>query len=199
MGPSRRLTLNYRTTAELLCWALGILEGGEFADVDGEPGTREYRSARRGPEPLVVERTAGSKLDGVARAIRTWFEAGTSLKSILVLVRSQYERNRVVAGLQERGVRARAVDREKPTVGQRLAMTRHRATGTEFLKVVMTGVGGATTSLDGRDPAEREDVEWRERLLLYVAATPGAGRTRDAEARPKMTATDSCSGPIRVL
>lgn len=175
VGRSRRLTLNYRTTAENLGWALGILEGGEFVDIDGEPETRGYRSARRGPKPQVLECTAGSELDAAAGAVRRWLDAGATPESIAVLVRSQYERDRLVSGLQERGVQARAVDREKPPVGQPLVMTRHRSKGTEFSKVVLTGVGGRVPGLDGLDPAERADAELRERSVLYVAAT----RARD--------------------
>lgn len=35
-GPARRLTLNYRTTAQNLDWAMHILAGGDFTDLEGE-------------------------------------------------------------------------------------------------------------------------------------------------------------------
>ena len=90
-------------------------------------------------------------------------------------MRTQYERDRVVAGLHERGVQSRAVDREKPAAGQPLVMTRHRAKGTEFSRVILTGVGVRAPQPEQLDPSEQADAELRDRSLLYVAAT----RARD--------------------
>lgn len=174
-GRSRRLTLNYRTTAENLGWALGVLAGGEYVDLDGEPDATGYRSARRGPKPRVIECTASGELDAAAASIGTWLDDDAAPESIAVLVRTQYERDRVVAGLHERGVQARAVDREKPAAGQPLVMTRHRAKGTEFSRVILTGVGLRAPQREQLDPSEQADAELRDRSLLYVAAT----RARD--------------------
>ena len=35
-GRSRRLTLNYRTTAQILRWSTHVLEGGFYVDLDGD-------------------------------------------------------------------------------------------------------------------------------------------------------------------
>ncbi|MCG7320842.1 UvrD-helicase domain-containing protein [Arsenicicoccus bolidensis] len=53
-GRSRRLTLNYRTTAENLRWAMGILSGGTFTDMEGDQEEHGYRSARTGPVPELI-------------------------------------------------------------------------------------------------------------------------------------------------
>lgn len=106
--------------------------------------------------------------------------AGTEApETIAVLVREQRQRDRVVAGLAERGVTIRAVDREHIKPGQPVAMTMHRAKGTEFSKVLLFGVSQAAIPRPLRaeqyDEDARADALLRKRSLLYVAAT----RTRD--------------------
>ena len=51
VGRSRRLTLNYRTTAQNLRYALGILEGGSYVDLEENAETTGYRSARTPSAP----------------------------------------------------------------------------------------------------------------------------------------------------
>ena len=52
VGRSRRLTLNYRTTAQNLAYAITVLEGGKYVDLEEEAETSsDYRSARSGPYP----------------------------------------------------------------------------------------------------------------------------------------------------
>src|SRR5690606_22583016 len=51
-GRSARLTINYRTTAEILAWSLGMLEGEPVDDMDGGLDTvAGYRSEVHGPPP----------------------------------------------------------------------------------------------------------------------------------------------------
>jgi superfamily I DNA/RNA helicase len=53
-GRSRRLTLNYRTTAQNLRFAIGLLEGVDVTDLEGEEeSTSTYRSAMSGPQPAL--------------------------------------------------------------------------------------------------------------------------------------------------
>lgn len=184
-GRSRKLTLNYRTTAENLRWATAILAGVEYDDLDGEEdGTDWYRSARHGVEP-VVRRCSGfiEELDVTAEVLRRWTdEAGQSgrAEAFAVLVRDRNQRDRVVAGLNERGVQAKAVDRGPASGKEPVVMTMHRAKGTEFTKVILfdadlTGEdSSATRSYDFSDQ-DKADARKRERSLLYVAAS----RARD--------------------
>lgn len=56
VGWSKRLTLNYRTTDQNLRYALGILSGEQFVDLNEEAVSSDgYRSARSGPKPFVVQ------------------------------------------------------------------------------------------------------------------------------------------------
>lgn len=181
VGRARRLTLNYRTTAQNLRYAMGLLSGATYVDLDDEPEATGYRSARTGPKPDIRKVTGtGGELQTIADVLQGWLaEDGVAPETIAVLVHDRFARERVVSGLAERGVTVRGVDREKPGPGRPLVMTMHRAKGLEFAKVVLAGVGTKSPAEKGRlaalDDAEREDAELRARSLTYVAAT----RARD--------------------
>ena len=181
VGRSQRLTLNYRTTAQNLGYAINVLEGGAYVDLEaGQESTAGYRSARSGPVPQLIPcATLTEELDRAADLIRTWVAETDAPETIAVLVREQRQRDRLVSGLAERGVTVRAVDREHIKPGQPVAMTMHRAKGTEFSKVLLFGVDQGAIPRPLRDEQYAEDA-WadallRERSLLYVAAT----RARD--------------------
>lgn len=183
VGRSRRLTLNYRTTAQNLHFAVSVLSGAEYRDLEqGEESTNDYRSARNGPVPeLIPCSDLGAELEEVATKIKAWLvEDGVEPESIAVLTRSQDERDRFVRGLGERGVTARAVDKNAPTPGQPLVMTMHRAKGMEFSRVVLAGADEkhvpSPATLRNVPDEERAEALLRERSLLYVASS----RARDA-------------------
>ena len=129
-GRSRRLTLNYRTTAENLQFALQILEGdnplasagervassdcGKFDDMDGSAvSSSGYRSARSGPEPIleVCESLTG-ELDKAAEWITNWIGDGVEPSSIGLLCYSIKSAETLTRGLTEREVKARYIDQE---------------------------------------------------------------------------------------
>ena len=182
VGRSQRLTLNYRTTAQNLGFAISVLKGAAYIDLEsGQESTAGYRSARSGPVPVLIPcATLTEELDRAADLIRRWVaEADDAPETIAVLVREQRQRDRLVSGLAERGVTVRAVDREHVKPGQPVAMTMHRAKGTEFSKVLLFGIDQGAIPRPLRDEQYAEDA-WadallRERSLLYVAAT----RARD--------------------
>lgn len=182
-GRSRRLTLNYRTTAQNLHWAVAVLSGGEYADLESEPeSTAGYRSARSGPKPVLRGlATLGEELDAAASTVGSWvkLQGGEQLETIAVLVRDSRQRELVVTGLGERGVAVRAVDRDGLRPGAPVVMTMHRAKGTEFARVLLFGVSEGSMPIPLRDydfsDEEKADALLRERSLLYVAAS----RARD--------------------
>lgn len=181
VGRSRRLTLNYRTTAEILAHAIGLLEGIEYRDLEDDiDGTDGYRSARRGPRPVVhVGDTLTTKLDFTAETLRQWLvdvqDGDEAPETIAVLVRDRYQRDRVVTGLAERDVSVRGVDREAVKPGEPVVMTMHRAKGTEFTRVLLFDSEWTTTG-SSISPNGGQDQELASmRSLVYVAAT----RARD--------------------
>lgn len=179
VGRSQRLTLNYRTTAQNLHYAISILDGGEYVDLEDERDETGYRSARTGPAPTVesVDSLAG-ELQAVVRHVGAWLDDGVALDTVAVLVQDRFHRDRVATALTEHGLDARAVDRDRPPAGRVPVLTMHRAKGTEFSKVVLV-IGKPSPAelarLASLDSSERSDAELRARSLRYVAAT----RARD--------------------
>src|SRR5664279_1074293 len=175
VGRSRRLTLNYRTTAQNLRYALGILEGGSYVDLEENAGTTGYRSARTGPTPhLETVDSLTAELDTVCDVVRAWIQGGTPPDAIAVLVHDRYQRQRVTGALTQAGLPAREIDRGRPVLDRVSVLTMHRAKGTEFSKVVLADVGWTSDAEQHRlaalDPAERHDADLRARSLVYVAA-----------------------------
>lgn len=181
VGRSRRLTLNYRTTAENLAFAVGVLSGASFTDVENtEAVSAGYRSARRGPEPILIgTETVSEELQAAADLVAGWLSDGLEPETVAVLTRDQRQRHFVMEGLRERGVQAREVDAGEASVGLPLVMTMHRAKGTEFSNVLLFGLGArampSPVATKGLTDSDLEDALLRERSLLYVAAT----RARD--------------------
>ncbi|MFD0449596.1 UvrD-helicase domain-containing protein [Rhodococcus aetherivorans] len=114
VGRARRLTLNYRTTEQNLRYALGILSGAEYSDLDDEPeSTEAYRSARRGPKPRpIAARSLTDEYDIVARTVREWLDAKVAPESIGLLVPTRKEGEALPRALGDRGVTVAFVDRD---------------------------------------------------------------------------------------
>jgi superfamily I DNA/RNA helicase len=183
VGRSRRLTLNYRTTAQNLHFAVGVLSGAEYADLEqGEEDTSDYRSARTGPDPEFVPcDNQTDELEKVSDTIKAWLTGGDiQPENIAVLTRSQDDRDRFVRGLGERGVSARALDKAVAGPGHPLVLTMHRAKGMEFSRVILAGVDDkhvpSPAVLRNMPDEERDEALLRERSMLYVASS----RARDA-------------------
>lgn len=184
-GRSRRLTLNYRTTAQNLSYAMQLLEGGVFSDLEEAPEqVTGYRSARTGPEPRTLAcATVTDELNQAAALIKSWVaeadQTGTPRSTIAILVRDRFRRDLVASGLAERGVTVRGVDRDAASRTEPAVLTMHRAKGTEFYKVLLFEVSASAVpkGLSSFDYSEEEkaDALLRERSLLYVAST----RARD--------------------
>lgn len=181
VGRSRRLSLNYRTTEQVLRFASGVLAGTQHADLDGEvtDGTG-YRSARSGPSPKRVPAASlAEELDAAANHVKEWLHTGVEPEAIGILVRDQQMVSTVERGLGDRGVALKAVGRGAVPRGKPQLMTMHRAKGMEFSRVLIFGVDAGLVPADyllrGVPDGDRDDLLQRERSLFYVAAT----RARD--------------------
>lgn len=195
-GRSRRLKLNYRTTAQNLAFAVSILRGGDFdiaamedddlpgSEVAHGPGRGTFRSIRTGPEVTFLPAADLAKeIEQVADLIRRWteeiLENGGDPSTIGVLTRFNKTRDTLVRALDDRGLRVVSVDRNTShRGGAPLVMTFHRAKGMEFTHVVLFGVDDSSSVNVARsayDEQTLEAAELQERSLLYVGAT----RARD--------------------
>lgn len=181
-GRSRRLKINYRTSQQILAWALGILTGEQADDLDGdlEPQTG-YRSALDGPPPdVVLLPTAKEEAAYVVKAIQTWLDHGVSLSSIGVVARTWGRLKPVQDELDAAGIArvqmGKAVSEPAVHTG-----TMHSAKGLEFARLVVVGVDSGAVPLrvavtsTATDPMQHQLDMLRERCLLYVACT----RARD--------------------
>lgn len=181
VGRSRRLSLNYRTTQQVLRFATGVLEGVPTFDLDEEvTDAAGYRSARSGPVPRrVAASSLTEELQAAASQVQEWIDAGVAEETIGILVRDQRSADQVARGLEDRGVTVRQVTRMAARAKSPQLMTMHRAKGMEFSRVLIFGAEAdlmpAAYLLKGVPEGEREDVLLRERALFYVAAT----RARD--------------------
>ena len=182
-GRSRRLTLNYRTTRQNLGYAVGILEGADITDLEGNPEDMSgYRSALSGPPPrLIAATSATDELESVATVLKSWMsENGAESDTFAVLVRDRATRDRIARGLASRGVKVQVIEgADKPVDGKPQVLTMHRAKGLEFRRVVLAGISKAALSAAVSSAEaltdEQRNADERQRMLLYVAAT----RARD--------------------
>ncbi|MBO0852764.1 MAG: AAA family ATPase [Nocardia sp.] len=181
VGRSRRLTLNYRTTAQNLNFAIGILSGANYRDLEeGEESTLGYRSARLGPNhDRHQSNSIVGELDYIARSVRKWIDEGVEPETIAILTRGQNDRTQIIRALGDRGIEARALDDNPASTKHVQVLTMHRSKGMEFSRVILTGVDNAhvpsQAALRTVPEEERAQAELRERSLLYVAAS----RARD--------------------
>ncbi|MFE5410166.1 3'-5' exonuclease [Microbacterium sp. NPDC056569] len=180
VGRSRRMTLNYRTTAENLRYAVSVLDGGEYIDGESvEEGSAGYRSARRGPRPETFEaQTSAEHLEFVARRIDSWVEAGVDPATIAVLTRTNELTTFVRDGLAAHGVAVNVIKSAQRGGDRPVALTMHTSKGMEFSRVILFDISEGAVPLGGSavlGDDEREDALLRERSLLYVAAS----RARD--------------------
>lgn len=175
-GRSTRLTVNYRTTQEILAWSVRMLGGAPADGLDDLPDTLDgYHSPMHGRRPVVRQFPDwSSELDGIVSQIRGWFDAGIEPHTIAVAARTSARVRDIRAALDYAGISRAA--HSGVQVG-----TMHGMKGMEFRCVAVAGLdaatvpaGGAVTAYEDDPTAHAQDLQ-RERCLLFVACT----RARD--------------------
>lgn len=179
---TRKLRLNYRTTAQNLSYASAILDGAEWIDSAEETdGLEGYRSVRTGPNPTLVSApTKADELQTIMEFVRAWQQANSPSTHIGVLARSRRSAKAISDHLAEQGITVSTARSGVSSVEAEVSvMTMHNAKGMEFSHVILANVSDKAIprmiGLDSYAEAEREDALQRERALLYVAAS----RARD--------------------
>lgn len=183
VGRSFNLRLNYRTTEEILRWAVGLLTGESFDDLDDAPAALAgYRSALHGPPPDLAGYTSrDAELRALGTTVRGWIEEGVAPSAIGVAARTRKVCEQATDALAQAGLPVRALGRDDDADAVSIG-TMHRMKGLEFRCVAAVGVEDgsvpsphAVTRRDEDEPRHRQDLQ-RERCLLFVACT----RARDA-------------------
>ena len=197
VGRGRRLRINYRTTEQNRRWAVQLLEGVSFDDLDGGEDTHAgYKSLLHGVDPEVHGfNTFSEEIGYICSYVESLEEVDR--KRVCLVARTNQLVEQYDGALKARGIktypirRSEAEDRAAP--GVRLA-TMHRVKGLEFDRVLIASVNDGVIPLpraleDAASEADREMLETRERSLLYVAVT---------RARREVKVT-SYGGPSRFL
>ena len=181
-GRSRKLTLNYRTTQEILALAVPTLGKATVTGLDDEADTLDgYRSPLHGRRPEVhAAASREDELSALVERVRGWISEGIEPHAIGVAARSGWQGKEARAALETAGIAtvglAAKSSKDEVRVG-----TMHGMKGLEFQAVAVIGVSeglvpaSAALSPADIDPlAHTQDLQ-RERCLLFVACT----RARD--------------------
>ena len=181
-GRSRKLSLNYRTTQEILAWAMPLLGSDPVTGLDGEADSLlGYRSPMHGQRPQVrLAATRGEEFCFLSERIRSWLAAGFEPDAIGVTARSAGLVREAREALKADGLDTTSISGRGGAAGVR-AGTMHAMKGLEFQAVAVIGVeegavpDPAAITADDEDPlAHAQDLQ-RERCVLFVACT----RARD--------------------
>lgn len=174
------LSVNYRNTAQVLRFASRMVEGDEFADIEGTTSRGDPTESvpRSGPEPTRVWCRTREEHDGLlVEQVRSVVkQVGTGLGDVGVLCVTRDGVRRAVATLQGAGLPVVELeDYDGRPVEAVKVGTVKRAKGLEFKQVLVAHV-----SSDWVRPAPADDGAAREawalrRRELYVAMT----RARD--------------------
>jgi hypothetical protein len=181
-GRSQRLSLSYRTTQEVLSWAVSLLGTEPVTGLDGEVDSLlGYRSPMHGPQPrLRVTETRAEEFGQLAEQIRSWLALGIEPQAIGVTARSASLVREAREMLKAEGIATVPLSGRHTAEAVR-AGTMHAMKGLEFQAVAVIGVERglvpepATITPESEDPAAHVQDLQRERCVLFVACT----RARD--------------------
>lgn len=183
-GRSHKLKLSYRTTAEILNWAVRLLGVEPVAGLDdAQDSLTGYRSSLHGRRPVVQALPdRDTELDALVEQVRSWLDADVEPHAIGIATRfvsgvGRIEQALAAAGIGTASLAASGSAQDCVRVG-----TMHRMKGLEFRCVAVTGADAETlpaavalTDGDEDPTAHAHDLQ-RERCLFFVACT----RARDA-------------------
>ena len=181
-GRSHRLSLNYRTTQEILAWAVPLLGAEPVTGLDGEVDSLVgYRSPMHGAPPQFrAAATRAEEFGWLAEQIRSWLALGIEPQAIGLTARSADLVREAREMLKADGIATTPLSGRRGAQGVR-AGTMHAMKGLEFQAVAVIGVEqglvpepAAVTAEDEDPVAYAQDVQ-RERCTLFVACT----RARD--------------------
>jgi superfamily I DNA/RNA helicase len=177
-GRSRRLSINYRTTAEILGWSLALLRGEQIDDMMGSlDSIAGCRSDVHGGMPTVIgSSSVAAEVRQIVNTVRRWEATGIALKEIGIAVRAKWLGERIEKQLGVADIDAELLGRARHTHGVAVA-TMHKMKGLEFRCVIVAGVSAGQVPAPVAVTPVTEDAHkhgldmQRERCLLFVACT----------------------------
>jgi superfamily I DNA/RNA helicase/mRNA-degrading endonuclease RelE of RelBE toxin-antitoxin system len=187
-GRSSKLSLNYRTTRQILRSALGVLGDSSYDNLDGdEENLAGYRSVLSGARPSGHRFPDwAAERDGIAALIKDWdaqAESSIPHEQIAICVPTNEMAAEVAYTLAQHGIRSVEIRSDGPhgTGGVHIG-TMFRFKGLEYQRMIIAGVRDglvpreAVHALRDTDPVRYRHEMQRARSLLFVAAT----RARDS-------------------
>lgn len=174
------MTKNYRNTVEIADFALSLVAGDEFLDIEGAPSTADVTSevVRHGTKPKVSRFTSPAGHDrSLIEHVRSLLRAGVQLGDIAILTHTNYAAGEVSKALTAVGLNSIELLAYNGTPVEAIKVgTIKRAKGLEFKQVLVVRtpprlLEPAPISEDTAE-TERRELDRRE---LYVAMT----RARD--------------------
>ncbi len=183
-GRSSRLKINYRTTEEIRNWAMHVLTGISFDDLDdGKDSSKGYRSLSHGDAPIVEKfDSINAEIEALIAHIKEETREDNpdkiDLKDICVVTRVKDDLKEYMKALNEAGIKTYEIKRSKTDdrglPGVRMA-TMHRVKGLEFESMFLVGMTKSNMpyekAIKNSDPETREELITSERCLFYVALT----------------------------
>ncbi|RFU41379.1 ATP-dependent helicase [Actinomadura logoneensis] len=179
-GRTKRLTISYRSTQEILDWARRVLGLVTEAELEGWPNTLDdFESPMHGRRPIVRRFADGDEeFDAVVEQVRGWLAAGVEPGAIGVVARVRYRAGDLQKRLRQSGIATEAFG----ATGHAVQVgTMHDIKGLEFQCVAVVEVQEGmmphprAVVPEETDPAAHSESLQRERCVLYVACT----RARD--------------------
>ncbi|MBO4210647.1 UvrD-helicase domain-containing protein [Micromonospora echinofusca] len=179
-GRTRRLTVNYRTTHQILNLSVKVLNGDAAIGLDGQDDTLHgYRSTTLGGVPeLGAHDNRDDEYEALIERVGTWLDQGVEPHAIGVAVRTGQLVRTISRILADAHIPV--ADDKRGIDGVHVA-TMHRMKGLEFQCLAAVGLDAgilpapnALTSAAEDPHAHQQDLR-RERCLLFVALT----RARD--------------------
>lgn len=183
-GRSKRLKVNYRTTEQIRKWAVSVIEGLPYDDLDeGLDDQKGYKSLLHGLDPEI--RSFGSleeELSFIKDFVQNAVMNKVELSNLCLVTRS----NKLIEDVYEpffkkEGITSVILNPNETNQGDGIRLaTMHRVKGLEFSHMIIAslneGIMPPKNALEkAADEVSRNDIIQREKSLLYVAAT----RARD--------------------
>lgn len=201
-GRSTRLNLNYRTTAEILGWSLGLLRGQPIDDMEGGldsiAGCKSFVHGK--PPQLHGRHTADAEAQLVAECVQAWIDQGIAPSEIGIAVRARWFATKIEHALKSSGIGYADLAKGSDDDDAVCVGTMHRMKGLQFRCVGVAGVSAKLVPASNAVTPEGEDKQThlqdieRERCLLFVACTRAREQllvTWHAEPSPFLTALTS--------
>jgi len=179
-GRSKKLRINYRTTEENRNWAVALLKGFSFDDLNGGVDLQKgYRSLTHGVVPEVhCFSDRNEEINFIASKIVPLISELKNVASVCVAVRTNTLAKVYSDELKKHGIATCIIKHSEKdaqdTPGVRIA-TMHRVKGLEFNTMIIAsankGIIPHRKAVTGSDSVTEQEALKSERALLYVAVT----------------------------